>query len=207
MKTAVQLRHPAGNVHPRAELLSGTPCAVISTALGPVALIGPGEGVAYRIRYRRRTRVFVFRALDVDDPLAASVPGVRQHVELLLELGTRGRTRLVRGRSAYLAKNAHDPSSLPDAFYVRVGVVLAGRLPTHKILVSLLAQSTSAPAVGDPGPPELALHLHLHERAAEGERPWNTEGTSMISSSERTRAFTEVDAALPDDGRVGWARW
>ena len=82
----------------------------------------------------------------------------------VLELGTRGRTRLVRGLFAYLARQAHDPSSLPDAFYVRVGVVLAGRLPAHKILVSLLAQATSAPAVGDPGPPELALHLHLHER-------------------------------------------
>jgi hypothetical protein len=81
--------------------------------------------------------------LDVDDPLAASVPGVRPHVELLLELGTRGRTRLVRGLFAYLAKDAHDPSRLPDAFYVRVGFALGGRRPPHKILVSLLKQSTS----------------------------------------------------------------
>jgi hypothetical protein len=138
MNTAVQVRHPAGDAHPRAELLSGTPCAVIASPTGPVALFGPGEVVAYRIRYRRRTRVFVFRTLDVDDPLAASVPGVRPHVQLLLELGTRGRTRLVRGLFAYLAKHAHDPSSLPDAFYVRVGFALAGRLPAHKILVSLL---------------------------------------------------------------------
>jgi hypothetical protein len=29
----------------------------------------------------------------------------------------------------------------------------------------------------------------------------------MTSSCERTRAFAEVGAALPDDGRVGWARW
>jgi len=164
MNTAVQVRHPAGDAHPRAELLSGTPCAVISTTRGPVALFGPGELVAYRIRYRRRARVFVFRTLDIDDPLAASVPGVRPRVQLLLELGTRGRTRLVRGLFAYLAKQAHDPSSLPDAFYVRVGFALGGRLPAHEILVSLLAQATSAPAVGDPGPPELALYLHLHER-------------------------------------------
>jgi hypothetical protein len=146
MKTAVQLRHPAGGIRPRAELLSGTPCAILSTALGPVALFGPGEVVAYRIQYRRRARVFAFRTLDVDDPLAASVPGVRPHVELLLELGTRGRTRLVRGLFAYLAKDAHDPSRLPDAFYVRVGFALGGRRPPHKILVSLLKQSTSAAA-------------------------------------------------------------
>jgi hypothetical protein len=163
MNTAVQVRHPAGDAHPRAELLSGIPSAVISTARGPVALFGPGEVVAYRIRYHRRTRVFVFRTLDVDDPLAASVPGVRPRVQLLLELGTRGRTRLVRGLFGYLAEHAHDPSSLPDAFYVRVGFELGGRRPPHTILVSLLAQATSAPAVGDPGPPELALSLHLHE--------------------------------------------
>jgi len=164
MNTAVQVRHPAGDAHPRTELLSGTPRAVISTTRGPVALFGPGELVAYRIRYHRRARVFVFRTLDVDDPLAASVPGVRPRVQLLLELGTRGRTRLVRGLFAYLAKQALDPSSLPDAFYVRVGFALGGRLPAHEILVSLLAQATSAPAVGDPGPPELPLRLHLHER-------------------------------------------
>jgi hypothetical protein len=50
----------------------------------------------------------------------------------------------VRGLFAYLAKQAHDPSSLPDAFYVRVGFALGGRLPAHKMLVSLLTQSSSA---------------------------------------------------------------
>ena len=48
------------------------------------ALFGPGELVGYRIQYRRRTRVFVFRTLYADDPLAASVPGVRPRVHLLL---------------------------------------------------------------------------------------------------------------------------
>jgi hypothetical protein len=145
MKTAVQLRHPAGHVHPRAELLSGTPSEVISTALGPVALFSPGEVVAYRIRYRRRTRVFVFRTLDVDDPLAASLPGVRPHVELLLELGTCGRTRLVRGLFAYLTRTGRDPSALPDVFYRRVGAMLGGRLPAHKILPSLLSADRPKP--------------------------------------------------------------
>jgi hypothetical protein len=138
MKTAVQTRHPAGEDHPRAELLAGSPRAVIAADLGPVAVFGPGELVAYRIRYRRRTRVFVFRTLDVDDPLAASVPGVRPRVRLLLELGTHGRARLVRGLFAYLARHAHEASSLRDAFYIRVAGVLGGRLPTHKVLVSLL---------------------------------------------------------------------
>ena len=144
MNTVVQVRHPSGEVHPRAELLSGTPSAVLATANGPVALFGPGEVVAYRIHYRHRTRVFVFRTLEVDDPLAASVPGVRPRVQLLLELGTRGRVRLVGGLCAYLARNAHDPSSLPDEFYVRVGCALTGRLPAHTILQSLIKATSSA---------------------------------------------------------------
>jgi hypothetical protein len=51
-------------------------------------------------------------------------------------------------------------------------------------LVSLLAQATSAPAVGDPGAPERALRHHLHQpsgtphvddaASAEGKRSWNT---------------------------------
>jgi hypothetical protein len=142
MRTAVQLRLPAGEDLPRSELLCGAPCSIVAGTLGPVALFGSGELVAYRIRHRRRTHVFVFRTLDVDDPLAASVPGVRPRVQLLLELRSAGRARLVRGLFAYLAKDCPDPARLPDAFYVRVGVVLAGRLPAHKILVSLLSANS-----------------------------------------------------------------
>ena len=52
MKTAVQVRHPAGVDRPRAELLSGCPCAVVASPRGPVALFGAGEIVAYRVRCR-----------------------------------------------------------------------------------------------------------------------------------------------------------
>jgi len=141
MKTAVQLRHPAGKEVPRSELLFGTPAAFVAGALGPIAFFESGELVAYRIRYRRRTRVFVFRTLDVHDRLAASVPGVQPQVQLLLDLHSAGRARLVRGLFAYLARRRHDPSSLSDAFYLRVGAVLGGRLPTHKTLGSLLTSS------------------------------------------------------------------
>ena len=42
---------------------------------------------------RRRPRLFVFRTLTVDDRLAATLPGVRPPVKLLLELRTKGRIR------------------------------------------------------------------------------------------------------------------
>jgi hypothetical protein len=142
MKTSVQLRRNGSANLPRSDLLGGTPSAIVTGCLGPVALFDACQLVAYRIRYRRRTRLFVFRTLEVDDHLAARVPGVQPRVQLLLNLHTSGRGRLVCGLFAYLARMHRHPSSLPDAFYLRVGAALGGRLPEHKILVSLLLRST-----------------------------------------------------------------
>jgi hypothetical protein len=137
MKTAVQLRTAAGDERPRSELLVGTPRDLGEGRLGPVARFESGQVVAYQIRGRRRQRLFVFRTLDVDDPFAVAVPGVRPRVRLLMELRTAGRIRLVRSLFAYLAREGWEPSALPDTFYVRVAAVLGGRLPGHKVLPSL----------------------------------------------------------------------
>ena len=144
MKTAVQLRTLAGDERPRAELLFGTPCDIREGTLGTVARFESGDVVAYLIRSRRRWRLFVFRTLDVDDPFAVAVPGVRPRVQLLMQLGTAGRIRLTRSLFAYLVRTGRDPSALPDIFYVRISAALGGRLPGHKILRSLLR---SHPAV------------------------------------------------------------
>ncbi|MGA7120724.1 MAG: hypothetical protein WBY94_11530, partial [Polyangiaceae bacterium] len=138
-KTAVQLRTLAGDERPRAELLFGTPCDLGEGTLGPVARFDSGEVVAYLIRSRRRRRLFVFRTLDADDAFAVAVPGVSPLVQLLMQLGTAGRIRLARNLFAYLLRTGRNPSALPDIFYVRVSAALGGRLPGHKILVSLLA--------------------------------------------------------------------
>jgi hypothetical protein len=143
MNTAVQLRQ-RGSGMPQTELVHGKPHALVTGKLGSVALFSPGELVAYRIRYRRQTRLFVFRTLEVDDRLAARIPGVRPHVRLLFDVCTTGRARLVRGLFAYLVRTDRDPSVLPDIFYLRVAAAIGGRLPPHKILVSLLKRSTSA---------------------------------------------------------------
>ncbi len=164
MNTAVQLR-PPGTGTPRSELVYGKPYALASGKLGGVALFASDEIVAHRIHYRRQTRLFVFRTLEVDDRLAARLPGVSPRVQLLFDVRTAGRARLVRGLFAYLAK-AHDPSSLPDSFYVRLGVVLGGRLPAHKVLPSLLSRLT------DPGelpPSARAAPLCVGPGAARGE--------------------------------------
>ena len=144
-KTAVQLRTLAGDERPRAELLFCTPCDLKEGTFGPVARFESGEVVAYQIRSRRRRRLFVFRTLDVDDAFTVAVPGVSPHVQLLLELRTGGRIRLARSLFAYLLRRGWDPSALPDAFYVRVGAVLAGRLPAHKVLLHLLRATRESP--------------------------------------------------------------
>jgi hypothetical protein len=139
MKTAVQLRTLAGEERARAELLFGTPHDVGEGKLGCVARFESGAVVAYEVRSRRRRRLFVFRTLEVDDALAVAVPGVRPRVQLLMELHTEGRIRLVRSLFAYLSRTGWDPSALPDTFYTRVGAMLGGRLPGHKILPLLLS--------------------------------------------------------------------
>ena len=156
MNTAVQLRLPSADGL-RGELIYGTPCAVIAGKLGPVALFASGVLLAYRMGHRRRTRLFVFRTLEVEARCAARIPGVRPRVQLLFDLHTVARVRLIRGLFAYLTKTGWNPASLPDGFYLRVGVALAGRLPQHKILLSLLAPHAPAvagfsEALNSPGP-------------------------------------------------------
>jgi hypothetical protein len=127
----------------RSELLFGAPQWTVAGKLGPVALFCGEELVAYRIRHGRRTRLFVFRTLAADDRLATSLPGVHPRVRLLFDVRTAARVRLVRPLFSYLVQNGRDPGDLPDGFYVRVGVVLGGRLPTHKILRSLLSSEST----------------------------------------------------------------
>jgi hypothetical protein len=182
MNTAVQLRQSISDAL-HGELVYGKPRALVTGKLGGVALFSPDQVVAYRIGYRRKARLFLFRTLEVDDRLAARIPGVCPHVRLLFDVRTLGRARLVRGLFAYLAK-ASDPSALPDSFYVRAGIALGGRLPTHTILSSLLSRRTPSyefapstmtfaprlPAVPERlGPSVLADALCLGPHATRGE--------------------------------------
>lgn len=170
MRTALQLR-PIGPAHlPRCELLYGRALEVVDGQLGPVALFGPGELVAYRLRCRRLVRTFVVRTLDADDPLAALVPGVRPRVRLLLQLRSTGRAKLVARLFAFLARSGVEASDLSDQFFVRVGVALGGRLPAHKIAPALLAHERSSPMLGaaamaaaDPVPVPACSHQALNK--------------------------------------------
>lgn len=142
MRTAVQLRlRSADKDDARTEVFGAAPCSVARGKLGPVALFESGEVVGYLLHRRRRARVFVFRTLDVDDRLAATVPGVSPRVRLLFEVRTPGRIRRARSLFEYFVRARHDPSELGDDFYVRVGAVLNGRLPAYKVLRSLLASA------------------------------------------------------------------
>ena len=137
MNTVLQIRERHGDAA-RCELLWGEPLETLAGPGGPILVFGPGAIVAYVLHTRSRRHVYVFRSLEVDDPLAASVPGVRPRVQLLLDSLSAGRVRLVRGLFAYLVRTGRAPSALPDDLYVRVSAVLSKRLPGRKILRSLL---------------------------------------------------------------------
>jgi hypothetical protein len=155
MNTAVQLRPIAAADLSRCDLLHGAPIEILAGDLGPVALFAPDALVAYPLRSLRRIRLYVFRTLDTGD-LAATVPGVRPRVHLLLELRSATRVRLAQKLFAYLARAGREPADLGDVFYLRVGAVLAGRLPAHKVLLSLLSAPNTGPA---PSPRGSALAL------------------------------------------------
>jgi hypothetical protein len=80
----------------------------------------------------------IVSTLEVRDQLAASVPGVRPQVQLLIDVSTGRRIRFARGVFSYVLKSGREPSNVADAFYVRVSAALAGRVPAHGILRSLL---------------------------------------------------------------------
>jgi hypothetical protein len=83
-------------------------------------------------------------AFTVEDRLAATIPMVRARGQLFLQPCTSGRIRRARRLIGYLARTERDPSTLYDAFYVRVGFAPVGRLRADKIRVSPLKQSSSA---------------------------------------------------------------
>jgi hypothetical protein len=134
--TAVQLRES----QPACELVYGAPVGWAARPRGPVAFFGPGALVAYAIQSSARRRLFLFRTLLVDDRLAACVPGVHPHVQLLLDVSSADRIGRVKRLFTFLERHGWCPTELSDAFYCRVGCVLGGRLRAHKTLVSLLRQ-------------------------------------------------------------------
>jgi hypothetical protein len=134
MKTAVQLR--AGGAV-QCELACGTPSSSAAGALGPVALFGPDEVVAYVIRTPSGRRLFLFRTLAVDDKWAARLPGVHPHVRLLVHVRSAMRVRAMRRLLGYIAKRAVCPSHLSDAFYVRVSHALGGRTDQARLRLLL----------------------------------------------------------------------
>lgn len=138
MNTAVQLRPPS-SPPPQCEILHGTPVSVQSGARGPVAVFQPNRLVAYVMTTSaRRRRLFLFRTIGAVDATAAAVPGVHPRVALLLELKTSARIEKLRRLLGFLEKRGLEPSSMSDAFYLRVSHVLGGHLTAPKIVLSLL---------------------------------------------------------------------
>ena len=138
MNTAVQLRLPP-SPPPQCELVHGTPSFLRSGARGPVAVFQAHQLVACIVTTSvRRRRLFLFRTIARPDRSATELPGVRPCVNLLLELRTLARIEKLRRLLGFLEKRGLEPSSMSDAFYIRVSHVLGGHLTAPKIVLSLL---------------------------------------------------------------------
>src|ERR1035438_2483377 len=86
----------------------------------------------------------------------------------------------LNGRLAELgyvvARTGRDPSALPDIFYIRVGATLGGRLPGHKILLSL-------------------LHARHPSGAQKPNAALKAEGVSPADPASRARALSRPTAS------------
>ena len=127
------------------QLVCGDPGSITSGVLGPVALFGPDEVVAYAIRTPSGRSLFVFRTLAVDDRWAARVPGVHPRVRLLVHVRSAMRVRAMGRLLRYVAKRSLVASHLSDGFYVRVSHVLGGRTEQAR-LRALLRQEVDRQA-------------------------------------------------------------
>lgn len=133
-------------------LVLATSSATVSSALlhgaaierrphprGAVLVLPPGQIALYCLR-TVKYRCFLFRTLGAPEELSSEVPGVSPRVRLLLQTQTLGRLARLQELLRYLARTGLQPSSLSDAFYLRLNAILNGRLPKGKALRSLLAR-------------------------------------------------------------------
>lgn len=141
--TAVQIASSETAGRLCSELVYGLAEEFVVGARGPVAVFRPEKIVAYLVK-SDPPRLFVFRTLSTSERTEADVPGVRPGVRLLLAVDTAGRIDRVRRLFAFFAKEERDPSDLGDLFYLRVSLLLGGRLPAHKVLRSLLDSEKGA---------------------------------------------------------------
>lgn len=128
----------------RCDLVHGEPSAIAAGRLGPIALFEAERIIAYQVVTRRRRNLFVFRTLVVDDPLAASVPGVRPRVRLLIYAHSAGAIEQLRRLFGHLARRGCDAACLSDLFYRRVGHAVQRRRPTQAPLRGLLRRELAA---------------------------------------------------------------
>jgi hypothetical protein len=75
-------------------------------------------------------------SFTVDDRLAVTTPWAPLPVQSLPQLRIRGPIRCARGRFVDFSRTERPPSTLCDAFSVRVGFALTGTLPSHKVRLS-----------------------------------------------------------------------
>jgi hypothetical protein len=135
--TAVRLHSDEGF---SATVVHGQP----DRGIANVALFSPGRLVAYMLATPIWTRVYVFRTLAKPGATHSRIPGVAPRVDLLLDTRTRAAAARIRNMFRYFARNGRPPESLSETFWLRLGVLLGGRLRRGPHLPSLLRHEDRA---------------------------------------------------------------
>ncbi|TQF13422.1 hypothetical protein FJV41_23825 [Myxococcus llanfairpwllgwyngyllgogerychwyrndrobwllllantysiliogogogochensis] len=136
--TAIQLREEATL---SCSLFYGAPYSQRRGHHGPIALFGANAIVGYLVVQKHRPRCWVLRTWTVGaEGELLHIPGVYPDVTKLIEVNTWGRVDRLRSLFEYLKREGVTVEQLPDSFFLRVAAVLGGRLPSAKVLPSLLSR-------------------------------------------------------------------
>ena len=87
----------------------------------------------------RRPLTVVFRTVAGPEHGLQRIAGISMPVRRLLYTRTRARFSKVCSLFRYLVESDKNPCSMSDGFYLRVGALLAGRLPRIAVLESLVS--------------------------------------------------------------------
>lgn len=102
--------------------------------------VSPGQLVVFRLETSQRLRLFAFRTLAAGAAAGgALLPAVRPRVDLLLSTRTLLAASRVQNLLLYLRRKDIDANRLSDEFWLKLGVVLSGRLRNRNVLRDLLS--------------------------------------------------------------------
>jgi hypothetical protein len=124
MLTAVRVPY---NFEERRSLIAGTPQAMTSSSVGPIAWLAPRCVAAYKIEGSPKTHMIVFRTAPARGVHLSQVAGISPAVEVLVLANGHSRALSVERALRLLNRWGVSLDEVPSSFWARLAVVASRR--------------------------------------------------------------------------------